>query len=68
MARTMTSLYDSHRKWALSLAEQRDDSDEGRLTALVVLWKCCREYEDGGFRDFAKPRIEEALGRKEAEV
>jgi hypothetical protein len=62
---TAPSLYQRHRKWALSLAAEHDDSDGGRLTALVVLWRCVKEWDlDSDFRDFARPRILEALQRE----
>lgn len=60
---TVASRYSQHRAWALGLAEKHDDSDEGRLVALVVLWQCCREHQEGSFKAFAGPRIIEALQR-----
>ena len=70
MAREVTvpSLYQHHRAWALDLAAEHEDTDEDRLTALVVLWQSCREYEGGGFKDFARPRILEALKRTAVEA
>jgi len=58
---TVASLYARNRGWVLALAEELDDSDEGRLAALVVLWQCCREYDGGSFKKFARPRVEQAL-------
>lgn len=71
MARPMTvpSLYSKHRAWALGLAEQHDDSDEGRLTALVALWRCTREWDlDSSFKGYAEPLIVAALKRTAVEA
>lgn len=70
MARTVTvpSMYERHREWALDLAREHDDSDEGHLVALVVLWQCCREYPRAGFRKAVEPHIVEALQRQEVET
>ena len=62
---TVTGRYGKYRDWALNLAVEYDDSDEGRLTALVVLWRCCREVgpqED--FKAVARPLIVNALERE----
>ena len=40
-----------------------------RLTALVSLWRCCREWDgEGKFRDYAGPMIEAALKRTAVEA
>jgi len=66
---SVPSLYNKHREWALLLAKELDDSDEGRLTALVSVWRCAREWDgEGRFRDFAGPMIEAALKRTAVET
>jgi hypothetical protein len=69
MAPTVTSLYSKHRRWALDLAREHDDSDEGRLTALVSLWRCVRAWDpDSSFKEFAEPQIVAALKRTAVEA